>query len=86
MATSLTTMGGLFPTAYGLGGADAMLVPMTMAMAWGLTTGTILTLIWIPAGYGIIEDFMVLVNKIPFIGKFSKKDKTETSFTNALNS
>jgi len=56
MATSLTTMGGLFPTAYGIGGADAMLVPMTLAMAWGLTTGTILTLIWIPCGYAIIED------------------------------
>lgn len=69
MATSLTTMGGLFPTAYGIGGADAMLVPMTMAMAWGLTTGTILTLVWIPCGYGIIEDMMALVNKIPFIAK-----------------
>lgn len=69
MATSLTTMGGLFPTAYGLGGADAMLVPMTLAMAWGLTTGTILTLIWIPAGYAIIEDMMKLVNKIPFFAK-----------------
>lgn len=56
MATSLTTMGGLFPTAYGIGGADPMLVPMTLAMAWGLTTGTILTLIWIPSGYAIIQD------------------------------
>lgn len=69
MATSLTTMGGLFPTAYGIGGADSMLVPMTMAMAWGLTTGTILTLIWIPAGYAIIEDMMTAVNKIPYFRK-----------------
>jgi multidrug efflux pump subunit AcrB len=69
MATSLTTMGGLFPTAYGIGGADAMLIPMTMAMAWGLTTGTLLTLIWIPAGYAIIEDFNKLLNKIPFFAK-----------------
>lgn len=67
MATSLTTMGGLFPTAYGLGGADSMLIPMTMAMAWGLTTGTILTLVWVPAGFGIIEDFGKLVNKIPYL-------------------
>ena len=69
MATSLTTMGGLFPTAYGVGGADAMLVPMTLAMAWGLTTGTILTLVWIPAGYAIIEDIVGLTHKIPFIAK-----------------
>jgi multidrug efflux pump subunit AcrB len=71
MATSLTTMGGLFPTAYGLGGADPMLVPMTLAMAWGLTTGTILTLVWIPAGYAIIEDFMKLVNKLPVLKNHS---------------
>jgi multidrug efflux pump subunit AcrB len=69
MATSLTTMGGLFPTAYGIGGADAMLVPMTLAMAWGLTTGTILTLVWVPAGYAIIEDTMDLVNKIPYFAR-----------------
>lgn len=74
MATSLTTMGGLFPTAYGVGGADAMLIPMTLAMAWGLTTGTILTLIWIPAGYGIIEDMLKLANKIPFVAKRSKQN------------
>ncbi len=85
MATSLTTMGGLFPTAYGLGGADAMLIPMTMAMAWGLTTGTILTLVWIPAGYGIIEDFMVLVNKIPFIAKRAKSASTDTTISEAVN-
>lgn len=73
MATSLTTMGGLFPTAYGLGGADAMLVPMTLAMAWGLTTGTILTLIWIPAGYAIIEDISSWFAKIPFFSRHSKE-------------
>lgn len=69
MATSLTTMGGLFPTAYGIGGADAMLVPMTLAMAWGLTTGTILTLVWIPAGFAIIDDLGTLLNKIPFFAR-----------------
>jgi multidrug efflux pump subunit AcrB len=75
MATSLTTMGGLFPTAYGIGGADAMLVPMTMAMAWGLTTGTILTLVWIPSGYAIIEDMMNLRNKIPFVARMLKRSQ-----------
>lgn len=73
MATSLTTMGGLFPTAYGLGGADAMLVPMTLAMAWGLTTGTILTLVWIPAGFAIIDDFINLRNRIPFFNRMVKR-------------
>jgi multidrug efflux pump subunit AcrB len=77
MATSLTTMGGLFPTAYGIGGADAMLVPMTLAMAWGLTTGTILTLVWIPAGYAIIDDLMKFVNRIPFFGRLAERRERE---------
>ena len=47
--TSLTTISGLLPTAYGIGGNDALLIPMTLAMAWGLTSGTILTLVWVPA-------------------------------------
>ncbi len=74
MASSITTMGGLFPTAYGIGGSDSMLVPITMAMAWGLTTGTILTLVWVPAGFGIIEDFMGVMQKTR-IYKFLTSEK-----------
>lgn len=61
--TSLTTISGLLPTAYGIGGNDALLVPMTLAMAWGLTSGTILTLVWVPAAYAILEDFDSFVKK-----------------------
>lgn len=64
MVTSLTTISGLIPTAYGIGGADAMLIPMTLAMAWGLTSGTILTLIWIPPAYAILEDWVAFVERI----------------------
>lgn len=64
LVTSLTTISGLIPTAYGVGGSDAMLVPMTMAMAWGLTSGTILTLIWVPCAYAILEDMDAFMKKI----------------------
>lgn len=57
VVTSLTTISGLFPTAYGIGGSDAILVPMTLAMAWGLVSGTLLTLLWVPCAYAILEDF-----------------------------
>ncbi len=62
--TSLTTISGLFPTAYGIGGNDALLIPMTLAMAWGLTSGTILTLVWVPAAYAILEDGTSLATRI----------------------
>ena len=63
VVTSLTTISGLLPTAYGIGGSDAMLIPMTLAMAWGLTTGTILTLVWVPCAVGILEDWNGLMGK-----------------------
>lgn len=64
LVTSLTTISGLLPTAYGIGGNDAILIPMTLAMAWGLTSGTILTLVWVPCAYAILEDFGQLKEKL----------------------
>lgn len=51
MLTTLTTVAGLLPTAYGLGGRDAMIIPTTMVMAWGLFFATVLTLVLIPSFY-----------------------------------
>jgi len=72
LVTSLTTVSGLIPTAYGIGGTDAMLVPMTLAMASGLVSGTILTLIFIPCAYAILEDYLALLSRI--FGKFAPKN------------
>ncbi|MEH0860556.1 efflux RND transporter permease subunit [Halobacteriovorax sp. DPLXC-1] len=75
LVTSLTTVSGLLPTAYGIGGSDAMLVPMTMSMAWGLTSGTIMTLIFIPCAYAIIEDVTIFGERIK--NKLFKKEEGE---------
>lgn len=56
IVTSLTTVSGLLPTAYGIGGSDEFIIPMTLALAWGLVSGTILTIIWVPCAYGITDD------------------------------
>ena len=63
VVTALTTVSGLLPTAYGLGGSDKFIIPLAMAMAWGLLSGTILTLIWIPCAYAISEDVIRLTDK-----------------------
>jgi len=63
VATAFSTVLGLFPTAYGIGGSDEMLIPITLAMAWGLTSGTLLTLVFIPPAYAIIEDWMAWLSK-----------------------
>ena len=67
VATAFSTVLGLFPTAYGIGGADQMLIPITLAMAWGLTSGTILTLVFIPPAYAIIEDWVDFLKRWPML-------------------
>jgi multidrug efflux pump subunit AcrB len=54
--TTLTTVAGLFPTVYGLGGKNKMIIPVAMSMSWGLIFATVLTLILIPCLYLIIYD------------------------------
>lgn len=70
VATAFSTILGLFPTAYGIGGKDPMLIPITLAMAWGLTSGTILTLVFIPPAYSILEDWVNWLKKITIVDKF----------------
>lgn len=55
LVTGLTTVVGLVPTAFGLGGYDPILAPLTLALSWGMIVGTVLSLIWLPTGYLIFE-------------------------------
>ncbi|MCK5451339.1 MAG: efflux RND transporter permease subunit, partial [Candidatus Omnitrophica bacterium] len=48
LLTTLTTLGGLLPMAYGLGGYEKMLSPMSLAFSWGLLFATVITLYIIP--------------------------------------
>lgn len=56
LVTNVTTIAGLFPTAYGLGGSDPLLVPLSLAMGWGLLAGSVLAIVWLPCGYLILHD------------------------------
>ncbi|MCB1321632.1 MAG: efflux RND transporter permease subunit [Leptospiraceae bacterium] len=54
--TTITTVLGLLPTAYGIGGYDPFLVPMALSFAWGLAFSTLLTLGLIPILFVILEN------------------------------
>ena len=56
-ASSITTLLGLFPTAYGFGGLEPFVAPMALALAWGLTFAMPMTLFLIPMAYVLLEDF-----------------------------
>ena len=52
--TTLTTVAGVLPTAYGFAGFDAMLAEMMLALAWGLVFGTVITLLLVPCMYAAL--------------------------------
>ena len=69
--TTLTTMAGVLPLAYGIGGTDVFLQPMVLALGYGLIFGTVLTLILLPCMYLMNYDFINMLGRIKT--KFSRK-------------
>jgi multidrug efflux pump subunit AcrB len=57
LVTSSTTLGGVLPMAYGLGGYDFLVAPMSVALGWGLAISTLVTLFLVPALYSLAQDF-----------------------------
>jgi multidrug efflux pump subunit AcrB len=55
IVTTVTTVLGLVPTAYGIGGSDYFIIPMALSILWGLAVGTLLTLYWVPPAYAIVN-------------------------------
>ncbi|MEQ1919209.1 MAG: efflux RND transporter permease subunit, partial [Elusimicrobiota bacterium] len=57
-ASSITTLLGLFPTAYGFGGYEPFVAPMALSLAWGLTFAMPMTVFLIPAAYVTIDGWL----------------------------
>lgn len=64
LLTTLTTVAGLFPTAYGVTGYDSMLAEMMLAISWGLVFGTMITLVLIPSVYSLEKEFVHRMNSM----------------------
>ena len=61
--TTLTTVAGLLPLAYGIGGTDLFLSPMALALGYGLLFATPLTLVLIPCLYVIGYDIRRILKR-----------------------
>ena len=69
--TTVTTISGLLPTAYGdklrlifgFGGGDPFIIPIALALGWGLAFGTLMTGLFFPAFVRILDDIIGLFNK-----------------------
>lgn len=63
LLTTLTTLGGVLPMAYGIGGESGFTQPLAFSMGWGLTFATVLTLFVLPSMVEIRSDILRLVHK-----------------------
>ena len=74
MITTITTVFGLLPVAYGIMGSDPFLKPMALAIGWGLAFATCCTLLITPALYAVIDDIRCcLGRKFSFLSEESDK-------------
>ncbi|EKV56107.1 acriflavin resistance protein [Brachyspira hampsonii 30446] len=58
--TTVTTVGGLMPTVYGIGGDADLIVPIVMSLAYGLIFSTLITLIFLPCVFMIAVDLKLI--------------------------
>jgi len=62
--TSLTTLAGIIPLAYGIGGTDYILQPMALALGYGLLFGTLMTLVLLPCLYLMNYEFVSWISRL----------------------
>ena len=63
LLTSITTICGLAPMAFGLGGKSIFWAPLATAIMWGLGFATFLILTMVPAYYAILHDLKQLLRQ-----------------------
>jgi len=72
LLTTMTTVAGMLPTAYGWAGYDPMLSQMMLALSWGLCAGTVVTLLLVPCLY-------LIMLSSPVAGSRARKAGTATA-------
>lgn len=76
LLTTLTTVAGLLPLVYGLGGWDPMMSPMAMALGYGLLFASPLTLVLLPCLYMIGYDLEKVRQRIQGMAQEREKETT----------
>ncbi len=66
LMTSITTIVGLFPLSYGIGGREPFLEPMALSFLWGIMFGTVILIFILPIIYLIVDDIISFIYKKVF--------------------
>jgi len=67
--TTITTVAGLLPLAYGIGGTNLYMSPMALSLGYGLLLATPITLVLLPCLYLILNDLGRLFGRADEKGK-----------------
>lgn len=69
--TTIAMAAGMLPSAYSLGDGGEFRAPMAIAVISGLLVSTVLSLVFVPAFYTVMDDLSRLVSRMfaPFLGK-----------------
>ena len=63
LLTSVTTIAGLFPLLLERSFQAQFLIPMAVSICFGLLAATVLTLLYVPALYLIVQDMINLISR-----------------------
>lgn len=56
LLTTVTTVCGILPTAYGIGGLDPFVKPLALSLGWGLAVGSLMVCLFFPPILAIAHD------------------------------
>jgi multidrug efflux pump subunit AcrB len=56
MLTTISAVVGVLPTAYGIGGLDLFVVPIALALGWGLVIGSFMAVFVLPCAIATLDD------------------------------
>lgn len=79
--TTIAMCGGMLPSALALDSGGEFRAPMAIAVIGGLISSTVLSLLFVPAVFVLVDDFGKLIWRIfsPFIGKADEPEDDNTS-------
>jgi hydrophobe/amphiphile efflux-1 (HAE1) family protein len=75
--TTIAMAAGMLPSAYSLGDGGEFRAPMAIAVISGLLVSTVLSLVFVPAFYAVMDDLSLAITRLfrPFFGK--KEDESQ---------
>ncbi len=82
--TTVTTLGGVFPMAYGIGGESGFTQPLAFSLGWGLFFSTFLTLFALPAFILILTDAQKFSQKAFSFFKFTGLTEIDDNDTDEI--